>query len=148
MARSYCERPGYLRGMKHLEHVGIAVSDLAGAERIFTDLLGTGPYKREDVLDEGVRTSFFQAGGTKVELLGALTPDGPIARHLEKRGPGLHHLAFAVDDMEGELARLEGLGYVRISGPKPGADGKVIAFLHPGGTGKVLVAWCAAGTPG
>lgn len=129
--------------MKHLEHVGIAVADLAEAERVFTELLGVGPYKREDVVDEGVRTSFFQTGETKVELLGSLTEDGPIARHLEKRGPGLHHLAFAVEDIEAELTRLEGLGYTRISGPKPGADGKVIAFLHPGGTAKVLVELCA-----
>ena len=115
--------------MKRLEHLGIAVSDLAEAERIFTDVLGVRPYKREEVKDEGVMTSFFQTGDSKVELLESTTPDGPIARHIEKRGPGLHHVAFLVDDLEGEIARLEAEGYRVISGPKPGADQKRIAFL-------------------
>ena len=76
--------------MKRLEHLGIAVADLAEAERIFTDVLGVSPYKREEVKDEGVMTSFFQTGESKVELLESTTPDGPIARHIDKRGPGLH----------------------------------------------------------
>lgn len=129
--------------MKRIEHLGIAVEDLAAAERIFTDVLGTEPYKRERVEDEGVETSFFQAGESKIELLASTTPDGPIARHLERRGPGLHHVAFHVDDIEAELTRLEAAGYRRISGPKPGADGKTIAFLHPSDTSKVLVELCA-----
>ena len=129
--------------MKRLEHLGIAVADLAEAERIFTDLLGVPPYKREEVADEGVITSFFQTGDSKVELLESTTPAGPIARHIAKRGPGLHHVAFLVDDLEGEIARLESQGYRVISGPKGGADGKRIAFLHPSDTAKVLVELCA-----
>lgn len=129
--------------MKRIEHLGIAVEDLAAAERLFTEVLGVAPYKRERVEDEGVETSFFAAGESKIELLASTTADGPIARHLERRGPGLHHVAFHVDDLPAELARLEGLGYRRISGPKPGADGKTIAFLHPADTAKVLVELCA-----
>ncbi len=129
--------------MKRIEHLGIAVADLAEAERLFTEVLGTAPYKRERVDDEGVETSFFEAGESKIELLASTSPDGPIARHLERRGPGLHHVAFHVDDLPAELARLESLGYRKISGPKPGADGKTIAFLHPSDTSKVLVELCA-----
>ena len=128
--------------MKRLDHLGIAVADLAEAERIFTDVLGVKPYKREEVKDEGVMTSFFQTGDSKVELLESTTPDGPIARHIDKRGPGLHHVAFLVDDLEGEMARMEAKGYRVISGPKPGADQKRIAFLHPSDTAKVLVELC------
>ena len=101
------------------------------------------PYKREEVEDEDVITSFFQTGDSKVELLESTTPDGPIARHIDKRGPGLHHVAFLVEDLEGEIARLEGAGYRVISGPKDGADDKRIAFLHPSDTAKVLVELCA-----
>ena len=125
--------------MKRLEHLGIAVTDLVEAERIFTDVLGVAPYKREEVEDEGVITSFFQTGDSKVELLESTTPDGPIAQHIDKRGPGLHHVAFLVEDLEGEIARLEGDGYHVISGPKDGADDKRIAFLHPSDTAKVLI---------
>ena len=133
----------YFGPMKRLEHLGIAVADLVEAERIFTDVLGVAPYKREEVEDEGVITSFFQTGDSKVELLESTTPDGPIARHIDKRGPGLHHVAFLVEDLEGEIARLEGEGYRVISGPKDGADDKRIAFLHPSDTAKVLVELCA-----
>jgi methylmalonyl-CoA/ethylmalonyl-CoA epimerase len=129
--------------MKRLEHLGIAVKDLAAAEKIFTDVLGEGPFKREEVLDEGVITSFFKTGESKLELLQSTTPDGPIARHIEKRGEGLHHVAFHVDDLEHEIKSLEAKGYRCISGPKPGADGKQIAFLHPSDTAKVLVELCA-----
>ncbi|PCJ80750.1 MAG: methylmalonyl-CoA epimerase [Bacteroidetes bacterium] len=128
--------------MKKLEHLGIAVEDLAAAEKIFTDVLGIAPYKREEVESEGVITSFFKAGDSKVELLQSTTPDGPIARHIERRGPGLHHVAFAVDDLSAEIAILEAKGYRCISGPKDGADGKRIAFLHPSDTAKVLVELC------
>ena len=132
----------YFGPMKRLEHLGIAVADLAEAERIFTDVLGVAPYKREEVADEGVLTSFFQTGDSKVELLESTTEEGPIARHVAKRGPGLHHVAFLVDDLADEITRLEGEGYRVISGPKPGADGKRIAFLHPSDTAKVLVELC------
>ena len=107
--------------MKRLEHLGIAVSNLKEAEQIFTDLLGVAPYKREEVADEGVLTSFFQTGDSKVELLESTSPDGPIARHLARRGPGLHHVAFLVDDLEGEIVQLERSGY-RVFLAEAGAD--------------------------
>ena len=129
--------------MKRLDHVGIAVSDLASAERIFSDVLGSEPFKREEVVSESVKVSFFKTGQGKLELLQSLSPDGPIARHIDKRGEGLHHIAFHVEDLEGELKRLQSLGYRRVSGPKPGANNKRVAFLHPGDTGKVLVELCA-----
>ena len=135
-------RQAYFGPMKRLEHLGIAVSNLEEAERIFQDVLGVGPYKREEVEDEGVLTSFFQTGDAKVELLMSTTSDGPIARHIERRGPGLHHVAFLVEGLEAEIERLEGQGYRVISGPKAGADGKRIAFLHPSDTAKVLVELC------
>jgi methylmalonyl-CoA/ethylmalonyl-CoA epimerase len=128
--------------MKRLEHLGIAVADLASADKIFEDVLNVKPYKREEVADEGVITSFFQTGDSKVELLESTTDDGPIGRHIAKRGPGLHHVAFLVDDLEAEMARLEQEGYRVISGPKDGADNKRIAFLHPSDTAKVLVELC------
>jgi len=133
--------------MKKLEHIGIAVEDLENAERIFGDVLGSPSYKREEVMGESVLTSFFKAGESKVELLVPTSPDSAIARHLEKRGPGLHHIAFLVDDLESELDRLRGLGYRVVVEPKDGADGKRIAFLHPGDTGKVLVELCADAAP-
>ena len=131
--------------MNRLEHLGIAVADLEAAEIIFSDVLGSAPYKREEVEDEGVLTSFLRAGESKVELLASTTEDGPIARHLDRRGPGLHHVAFFVDDLPAEIDRLQRLGYRVISGPKPGADNKTIAFLHPSDTAKVLVELCAEG---
>ena len=129
--------------MKKIEHLGIAVSDLKAAEKIFTDVLGVAPYKREEVESEGVMTSFFKAGDSKIELLQSTTKDGPIARHISKRGEGLHHIAFKVDNLELEISDLESKGYRCISGPKDGADGKRIAFLHPSDTAKVLVELCA-----
>jgi methylmalonyl-CoA/ethylmalonyl-CoA epimerase len=128
--------------MKNLEHIGIAVGDLKEAERIFGDVLGEEPYKREEVASEGVLTSFFNAGDTKVELLVPISDQSTIARHLEKHGPGLHHLAFLVDDLDAELERLTALGYRVVTAPKAGADGKRIAFLHPNDTAKVLVELC------
>ena len=129
--------------MKRIEHLGIAVKDLVAAEKIFIDVLGVEPYKREEVAGENVITSFFQTGESKVELLQSNSSDGPIARHIEKRGEGLHHVAFHVDDIESEISRLEQMGYRCISGPKGGADGKRIAFLHPSDTSKVLIELCA-----
>jgi methylmalonyl-CoA/ethylmalonyl-CoA epimerase len=133
----------YLSVMKRIEHLGIAVADLEAAEKIFQDVLGVAPYKREEVEDEGVLTSFFQTGESKVELLQSTKADGPIARHIERRGEGLHHVAFYVDDLEAEIERLEKLGYRKVSGPKAGADGKRIAFFHPDDTGRVLIELCA-----
>ena len=129
--------------MKRLEHIGIAVSDLDEAERIFGDILGRPAYKREEVAGEAVLTSFFQAGESKVELLVPTSQDSAIAKHLEKRGPGLHHIAFHVEDLEAELSRLVEMGYRVVVEPKVGADGKRIAFLHPSDSAKVLVELCA-----
>jgi methylmalonyl-CoA/ethylmalonyl-CoA epimerase len=130
--------------MKRIEHLGIAVSDLETSEQIFTDVLGTPPYKREEVESEGVITSFFKVGENKIELLQATHPDSPIAKFIEKKGEGIHHVAFAVDDIEAEIKRLMDKGYRMIhETPKDGADGKRIAFLHPKGSNKVLVELCA-----
>ena len=129
--------------MKRIEHIGIAVRDLESAERIFEDILGKPAFKRESVPSESVNVSFFQTGESKVELLQYTSADGPIAKHIEKRGEGLHHLAFAVDDLNDEIQRLKSLGYRLVSGPKEGADQKVIAFLHPADSSKVLVELCA-----
>ena len=128
--------------MKKIDHLGIAVTDLEAAEKIFTDVLGTSPYKREEVESEDVVTSFFKTGDSKIELLQSTSEDGPIAIHISKRGEGLHHIAFHVDDLEREISELESKGYRCISGPKDGADGKRIAFLHPSDTAKVLVELC------
>ena len=129
--------------MKRIEHIGIAVRDLESAERIFEDILGKPAFKRESVPSESVNVSFFQTGESKVELLQSTSADGPTAKHIEKRGEGLHHLAFAVDDLNDEIQRLKSLGYRLVSGPKEGADQKVIAFLHPADSSKVLVELCA-----
>lgn len=130
--------------MNKIEHLGIAVKDLAASEKIFTDVLGSPPYKREAVESEGVITSFFHVGESKIELLQATTDGSAIAKHIEKRGEGIHHVAFAVDDIEFEIARLKDLGYTMIHDqPKDGADGKRIAFLHPKDSNKVLVELCA-----
>ena len=102
--------------MKRIDHIGIAVRDLNEAEKVFTDVLGVGPFKKESVDDESVQVSFFQAGESKVELLESTTEDGPIARHIEKRGEGLHHVAFHVDDLDAgvEAAARTGLqNYIR-----------------------------------
>lgn len=128
--------------MKRIEHIGIAVSDLKAAEKVFSDVLGIEPYKREEVKDENVLTSFFQTGDSKVELLQSTSEDGPIARHIANRGEGLHHIAFHVEDLDAEIVSLESKGYRCISGPKDGADGKRIAFLHPSDTAKVLIELC------
>ena len=128
--------------LNKIEHLGIAVRDLDAAEKIYTDLLGTPPYKREPVASEQVMTSFFQCGKSKIELLAATDPESTIAKYVEKRGEGLHHVAFAVDDIDSELQRLERLGYRKIVGPKDGADNKTIAFLHPKDTTGMLVELC------
>jgi methylmalonyl-CoA/ethylmalonyl-CoA epimerase len=129
--------------MKRIEHIGIAVRDLEAAERIFEDILGEPAFKRESVPSESVNVSFFQTGESKVELLESTDAEGPIAKHIERRGEGLHHLAFAVDDLQDEIDHLKTLGYRVISGPKEGADQKMIAFLHPADSSKVLVELCA-----
>ncbi len=129
--------------MARLEHIGIAVEDAAAAARLYDALLGIAPYKQETVAREGVRTHFLATGTAKLELLEALGPDTPVARHLARRGPGLHHLAFEVPDADAAMARLRTLGFTPLSDtPRPGADAKRIFFLHPRETGGVLVEFC------
>jgi methylmalonyl-CoA/ethylmalonyl-CoA epimerase len=129
--------------MKKIEHLGIAVKDIAHSNELFSKLLNTAPYKEEAVESEGVITSFFQVGESKIELLQATNPDSPIAKFIEKKGEGIHHIAFNVDDIEAEIKRLEAEGFTMIhKAPKPGADNMMIAFLHPKSTNGVLVEIC------
>ncbi|MEZ4808556.1 MAG: methylmalonyl-CoA epimerase [Flavobacteriales bacterium] len=129
--------------MKRIEHIGIAVKELDKAEAIYEQLLGTASYKREVVESEGVITSFFQVGPNKIELLESTTPDGPIARTIEKRGEGIHHIAFEVADIHAEMARLTAAGFTLLNErPKRGADNKLVCFVHPKTAGGVLVELC------
>lgn len=131
------------KSMDKIEHIGIAVKDLEASNQLFAKLLGVPPYKMEEVASEGVRTSFFESGPNKVELLEATNPDSPIAKFLEKKGEGIHHIAFAVEDIVSELARLKEEGFQLLNEiPKKGADNKLVAFLHPKGTNGVLVELC------
>lgn len=128
---------------KKLEHIGIAVKDLGKSEVLFEKLLNTSSYKREEVASEGVITSFFRIGEIKIELLAATNPDSPIAKFIDKKGEGIHHLAFESDSINDELEHLnnEGIELVH-QRPKDGADNKEIAFLHPKSTGGVLWELC------
>lgn len=129
--------------MRKIEHLGIAVRDLEASNALYTALLGVPPYKEEAVESEHVLTSFFQVGETKIELLQATDPNSAIHKFIEKRGEGIHHIAFDVEDIHAEIERLKGEGFEMIhETPKAGADGKIIAFLHPKTTGKVLVELC------
>jgi methylmalonyl-CoA/ethylmalonyl-CoA epimerase len=129
--------------IQHLEHIGIAVKDLDVAEDLYTQLLGVKPYKRETVESEGVITSFFKVGNIKIELLAATNEQSPIARFIEKKGEGIHHLAFETDDIQQELQEKQHAGFEAINKEaKVGADNKRIAFLHPKSTGGVLVELC------
>jgi len=129
--------------MKKLEHIGIAVKNLEESNALFAKLLGKPHYKVEEVESEGVRTSFFEVGGIKIELLEATRPDSPIARFIEKRGEGIHHLAFEANPIEDEMKELSGKGFLLLADkPKSGADNKEIVFLHPKTTQGVLVELC------
>ncbi len=129
--------------MNKIEHIGIAVSDPGLSEAVFDKLLNRKPYKSEEVESEKVRTAFYQLGESKIELLSATHPDSVIARYIEKRGPGMHHIAIAVDDIHREIRRLKNEQFVFIDeNPKKGADNKLIVFLHPKSTGGVLVELC------
>lgn len=129
--------------MKKLEHIGIAVSNLEESNRLFERLLGVAHYKIEEVASEGVRTSFFKVGDLKIELLEATRPDSPIAKFIEKKGEGIHHIAFATEDIESQIANQKSEGFQLINEtPKDGADNKLIAFLHPKTTNGVLVELC------
>ncbi|HTF19902.1 MAG TPA: methylmalonyl-CoA epimerase [Chryseolinea sp.] len=129
--------------MEKLEHIGIAVRNLAEANEVFARLLGKQPYKTEEVESEGVRTSFFELGGLKIELLESSRVGSPIDKFLEKRGEGIHHLAFEVANIQDSMATCKAAGFEPINPePKPGADNKLISFLHPRQTGGVLIELC------
>ncbi len=134
--------------MTNVEHIGIAVRDLAVANALFSRLFNTVPYKQETVESEGVATSFFrvnpdQIGQTKIELLEATTTDSPIATFIEKRGEGIHHIAFEVADIRAEMVRLQADGFTLLNAePKRGADNKLVCFLHPKTTNGVLIELC------
>jgi methylmalonyl-CoA/ethylmalonyl-CoA epimerase len=129
--------------MRKIEHIGIAVKDLAASNQIFEDVLGVAPYKQEEVQSEHLLTSFFQVGESKIELLQATSPDSAIAKYLEKNKEGIHHIAFDVDDIITEIERLKAKGYTLIhEPPKEGADNKIIAFMHPKSSNGVLVELC------
>jgi methylmalonyl-CoA/ethylmalonyl-CoA epimerase len=127
----------------NLEHLGLAVQDLDAATTLYTTLLGMTPYKRETVESEGVDTVFFQVGGSKIELLGGTTPDSAITKFVAKKGEGIHHVAFEVDDIRAEMARLRAEGFVLLNEePKRGADNKLVCFVHPKSAHGVLVELC------
>ena len=129
--------------MRKIEHIGIAVKDLAASNTLFEQLLGQPPYKEEEVASEGVKTSFFMNGPNKIELLEATNPESPIAKFLEKKGEGIHHIAFDVEDIVVEIARLKKEGFIVLNEvPKKGADNKLVAFLHPKTTNGVLIELC------
>ncbi|MBT8245786.1 MAG: methylmalonyl-CoA epimerase [Winogradskyella sp.] len=129
--------------MKKIEHIGIAVKNIESSNHLFASLFGKKHYKTESVASEGVMTSFFECGPNKIELLQATSEDSPIAKFIEKKGEGIHHIAFAVDDIEAEIERLTKEGFKMIhEKPKKGADNKLIAFLHPKSTNGVLIELC------
>jgi methylmalonyl-CoA/ethylmalonyl-CoA epimerase len=130
--------------MLKVEHIGIAVNSLANSIPVFESLLNARCYKTEPVESEKVNTAFFRQGTTKIELLESSDPDGVIARFIEKKGEGVHHIAFEVQDIEAEMKRLTDAGFVLLNEkPKPGADNKLVCFLHPKNTNGVLIELCA-----
>jgi methylmalonyl-CoA/ethylmalonyl-CoA epimerase len=129
--------------MNKLEHIGIAVKNLEASNKLFAKLFGKPHYKIEEVETEGVRTSFFDVGGIKIELLEATRPDSAIAKFIEKRGEGLHHLAFDAEPVQDKMDELRDKGFELLSPkPMPGADNKMIAFIHPKTTNHVLIELC------
>ncbi len=129
--------------MLKIEHIGIAVKNIEQSNELFTKLFGKAPFKLEKVESESVSTSFFMLGDNKIELLEATDPQSPIAKFIEKKGEGIHHIAFEVADIEAEMKRLQAEGFTLLSdAPKMGADNKRICFLHPKGTNGVLIELC------
>ncbi|MEL0645458.1 methylmalonyl-CoA epimerase [Olleya sp. Ti.3.14] len=129
--------------MEKIEHIGIAVKNLQESNALFAKLFGKPHYKIETVESEGVNTSFFEVGPNKIELLEATKSDSPIAKFLEKKGEGIHHIAFAVDDIKAEILRLKSEGFIVLNEtPKKGADNKLVAFLHPKSSNGVLIELC------
>lgn len=129
--------------MEKIEHIGIAVKNLDNSNALFASLFGKAHYKIEEVKSEGVKTSFFDVAPNKIELLEATNPDSPIAKFIEKKGEGIHHIAFAVTDIYAEIKRLKNEGFTVLNEePKFGADNKLVAFLHPKSTNGVLIELC------
>ena len=129
--------------MRKIEHIGIAVHNLENSNELFSKLFGQAAYKTEEVASEGVKTSFFMCGPNKIELLEATNEDSPIAKFLEKKGEGIHHIAFDVEDIYAEIERLKLEGFTVLNEiPKKGADNKLVAFLHPKTTNSVLIELC------
>ena len=129
--------------MEKIEHIGIAVKDLAVSNKLFALLFGKEHYKEEEVASEGVKTSFFKSGPNKIELLQATNAESPIAKFIEKKGEGVHHIAFAVLDIKAEIKRLKTAGFIVLNEtPRKGADNKLVAFLHPKTTNGVLIELC------
>jgi len=129
--------------MEKLEHIGIAVKSLSTSIPLFEVLLNTSCYKEELLESEAVRTAFFAAGDQKIELLESIDPDGIIARFIERKGEGIHHIAFAVTDIESEMKRLSAAGFKLLNEkPRAGADNKLVCFLHPKNTNSVLIELC------
>ena len=126
-----------------IEHLGIAIKSLETSDNLFAKLLGKSNYKQESVEREGVTTSFYELGESKIELLEATNPESPIAKFIDKKGEGIHHIAFGVEDIRAEIERLKAEGFVFISEePTDGADNKLVVFLHPKSTNGVLVELC------
>lgn len=129
--------------MLKIEHIGIAVKDFSKAIPLYESLLNSQCYKTEEVKSENVNTAFFKVGESKIELLQSLTADGVIARFIEKKGEGIHHIAFAVADIKAEMERLKKEGFLLLNEePKSGADNKLVCFLHPRNTHSVLIELC------
>jgi methylmalonyl-CoA/ethylmalonyl-CoA epimerase len=129
--------------MRKIEHIGIAVKSLETSNLLFEKLFGAPAYKLEEVASEGVKTSFFMNGPNKIELLEATNPESPIAKFIDKKGEGIHHIAFDVADIFSEMERLKGEGFILLNEvPKKGADNKLVAFLHPKTTNGVLIELC------
>lgn len=129
--------------MRKIEHIGIAVKDLESSNALFTALLGSPPYKQETVESESVATSFFRNGPNKIELVAATSSDSAIQKYLDKRGEGIHHIAFDVADIKAEMKRLEAEGFTLLhKEPKRGADNKWICFIHPKSANGVLIELC------
>jgi methylmalonyl-CoA/ethylmalonyl-CoA epimerase len=129
--------------MNKIEHIGIAVNDLDSAILVYEKLFGAPSYKQEEVTSEGVKTAFFKNGPNKIELLEATNLESPIAKFIAKKGEGIHHIAFDVDDIVAEITRLKSEGFIILNEvPKKGADNKLVAFLHPKSTNGVLIELC------
>ena len=129
--------------MQKIEHIGIAVKSLEQSNLLFEKIFGQPSYKQEAVESEGVKTSFFRSGPNKIELLEATSSDSPIAKFIEKKGEGIHHIAFDVDNIEEEIIRLKKEGFTLLNEiPKKGADNKLVVFLHPKETNGVLIELC------